>query len=298
MVLQLGGGGLFTQQDVRETPAGTSTSSSTIIAPIGTILPWLKTYTNTPQALPTGWVEADGATVSDAESVYNGQVLPDLNGGEFIRGAGTSGGTGGSDTMAHTHGVTSNVAIGNHTTLTLSNHSAIVIDNHTSLTMNNHTALTVNAHSNHTNIALSNHTSLTINNDTHDHNDTFGTGDSGTPGGRASGGINTAEVHSHSITGSVSNDTHGHTMNQNITAHSFSQNITAHSAHAFGQNISVHGFGQNISNHVISTNIDAHSFSQNISAHSVTNNGVTSDAASNTENRPKYYNVVWIIRIK
>ncbi|KKK84552.1 hypothetical protein LCGC14_2782170, partial [marine sediment metagenome] len=87
--------------------------------------------TNTPQALPTGWVEADGATVSDAQSVYNGQVLPDLNGGEFIRGAGTSGGTGGSDTMAHTHGVTTNVAVGNHIALTVNGHT-----NHTALTLN------------------------------------------------------------------------------------------------------------------------------------------------------------------
>lgn len=104
---------LFTQRDVRETPAGTSssTSSSTIIAPIGTIMAWLKSYTNTPQTLPTGWVECDGSVVNDADSVYNTQTLPDLNGGEFLRGDTTSGGTGGSATHtlieaempAHTH---------------------------------------------------------------------------------------------------------------------------------------------------------------------------------------------------
>jgi len=70
------------------------------IAPIGSIFPWLKTYTNTP-ALPSGWVECDGATLSDADSVYDGQTIPNLNANKFFRGASASGGTGGSET--HTH---------------------------------------------------------------------------------------------------------------------------------------------------------------------------------------------------
>ena len=98
---------LFQQRDVRLTPSATSSSSSStsILAPIGSILPWLKSYTNTPQALPTGWVECDGATVSDADSVYDGQVLPDLNGdNQFPRGNSTSGGTGGESTHVLTLG--------------------------------------------------------------------------------------------------------------------------------------------------------------------------------------------------
>jgi hypothetical protein len=63
--------------------------------PIGTVLPWLKTYTNTP-SLPTSWVECDGSTLSDSDSVYDGQTLPDLNGdNRFLRGSSSSGGTGG-----------------------------------------------------------------------------------------------------------------------------------------------------------------------------------------------------------
>ena len=108
MVLSLGGGGLFTQQDVRETPAGTSssTSSTSILAPVGSIMAWLKSFTNTPATLPDGWMEADGSAISDVDSVYNGQNAPDLNGNEFIRGAATSGGTGGGTTGAgssHNH---------------------------------------------------------------------------------------------------------------------------------------------------------------------------------------------------
>ena len=75
-------------------------------APIGVIMPWLKSYTNTP-ALPEGWVECDGSTLSDADSVYDGQVIPDLNGdNRFLRGNSTSGGTGGTENHTHTNSST------------------------------------------------------------------------------------------------------------------------------------------------------------------------------------------------
>lgn len=66
--------------------------------PIGSIVAWLKSFSNTP-SIPGGWVECNGAVLSDADSVYNGQTLPDLNGNnQFPRGNSTSGGTGGSST--------------------------------------------------------------------------------------------------------------------------------------------------------------------------------------------------------
>lgn len=74
-----------------------------VLSPIGSVIAWLKSYTNTPQTLPTGWVECDGSVLSDADSVYNGQTLPDLNGGEFLRGDTTSGGTGGTASSVHEH---------------------------------------------------------------------------------------------------------------------------------------------------------------------------------------------------
>lgn len=59
--------------------------------------------------LPIGWSEADGSVVSDANSPFNGATLPDLNGGTYklLRGASTSGSTGGSDTkdVSHSHTV-------------------------------------------------------------------------------------------------------------------------------------------------------------------------------------------------
>lgn len=240
MVLELGGG-LFGQRDVRETPATTSSSSSStsILAPIGAIIAWLKSYANTPQALPTGWMECDGSAINDADSPFDGQNAPDLNGGEFIRGDATSGGTGGSDTMAHTH--TTNVTI----------------DNHTALTMDNHT-----------NLVMSNHAALALNTDGHTHtvSDTTSTPSAEITVQSGTGANAANRYHTHTTSDTSSQDTHGHTFSTNIDAHSFS------------------------------TNIDAHAFTQNIDAH--TENNPATSAASNDENRPKYYNVVWIIRFK
>lgn len=68
------------------------------LVPVGGVIAWLKTFTNTP-ALPDGWVECDGSAISDATSVYNGQNTPDLNGdAQFLRGNSSSGGTGGAAT--------------------------------------------------------------------------------------------------------------------------------------------------------------------------------------------------------
>ena len=69
------------------------------IPPVGTIKAWAKDFPNTPPLGPN-WAECNGEVLHDAESPYDGQALPDLNGAQrFLRGAGASGGTGGSDTM-------------------------------------------------------------------------------------------------------------------------------------------------------------------------------------------------------
>lgn len=103
MVLELPGG-LFGQQDVRETPTTAFTAAEAV--PIGCILPYLKNFTSVP-AMPTGFLECDGSVINDADSPMNGETLPDLNGNEFLRGAATSGGTGGGTTGSgsnHSHG--------------------------------------------------------------------------------------------------------------------------------------------------------------------------------------------------
>jgi hypothetical protein len=91
-----------------------SNITGTASVPIGAVLSWLKSLTGTP-GMPDGWVECNGQTLNDTNSPYNGQTIPDLNGytgtQRFLRGGGSadgatataSGGTGGSETSAHSH---------------------------------------------------------------------------------------------------------------------------------------------------------------------------------------------------
>lgn len=71
------------------------------IVPIGSIIAWHKNLGGVP-SLPDGWVECNGATISDIESPMNGQAVPNLNGattsssgdasyGRFLRGHTSSG---------------------------------------------------------------------------------------------------------------------------------------------------------------------------------------------------------------
>ena len=87
----------------------TEVAASAGFVPIGAILPWHKSFTNTP-ALPSGFVECNGQTLSDAGSVYNGQTIPNLNGdARFIRGGSTSGVEQADAMQGHRHGQTYNL---------------------------------------------------------------------------------------------------------------------------------------------------------------------------------------------
>jgi hypothetical protein len=67
------------------------TALASVMCPIGSILAWHKSFPGTP-ALPANFVECNGQVLNDIGSVYNGQTIPDLNGGgRFLRGASTSG---------------------------------------------------------------------------------------------------------------------------------------------------------------------------------------------------------------
>ena len=72
--------------------------------PIGGIVAWVKSLPGVPN-LAEGWVECDGAVLSDALSPLNGQTIPDLNDGIFLEGQTTSGATGGAASNSHIHTV-------------------------------------------------------------------------------------------------------------------------------------------------------------------------------------------------
>ena len=80
------------ESDVAQLDADVAALSGSYgVMPIGSIVAWHKNLVGTP-ALPTGWAECNGQTISDAASPYNGTALPNLNGeARFLRGSTTSG---------------------------------------------------------------------------------------------------------------------------------------------------------------------------------------------------------------
>lgn len=74
-----------------------------MVCPVGGIIAWHKSFANTP-TLPANFLECNGQVISDANSVYNGQTLPDLNGdGRFLRGDSISGPEQADASQGHLH---------------------------------------------------------------------------------------------------------------------------------------------------------------------------------------------------
>ena len=82
-----------------------ASQTAAVSPPIGAVVAFLKELTGTP-ALPDGWVECNGQTLSDGDSPYDGQTIPDLNGvNRFLRGNGASGNVGGDESHSHTYSI-------------------------------------------------------------------------------------------------------------------------------------------------------------------------------------------------
>jgi len=98
------------QEGIATGLVGNATDVLAIRTPIGGIVAWAKTIAGTP-SLNSSWAECDGSAISDSDSPMDGETLPDLNGATdatklFLRGASTSGGTGGLPTLGnHTHSI-------------------------------------------------------------------------------------------------------------------------------------------------------------------------------------------------
>jgi hypothetical protein len=72
--------------------------------PIGAIIWWHKSLSGVPSLLPWGWVECNGQTLSDSDSLLDGQVIPNINGQDrFIRGSNVSGTSQANQNLQHTH---------------------------------------------------------------------------------------------------------------------------------------------------------------------------------------------------
>ncbi|MEW6516915.1 MAG: hypothetical protein AB1439_08430 [candidate division FCPU426 bacterium] len=74
--------------------------------PIGSIIAWHKNMPPGAPTLSSQWVECNGQTLSDPESVFDGQIIPDLNNqGRFLRGGSSSGVLQADDLKAHNHAI-------------------------------------------------------------------------------------------------------------------------------------------------------------------------------------------------
>jgi hypothetical protein len=103
---------------ITNTTPTSSTSIKSVVPPLGSVLAWLKSLAHTP-ALPDGWVECNGQTLSDASSPYNGDTIPNLNGevagglkGQFLRGHSSSGVTETPANVSHRHTIRASANIG------------------------------------------------------------------------------------------------------------------------------------------------------------------------------------------
>ena len=94
--------------------------------PIGTIVPWLKSFTGVPQTLPSGWMECDGSTINDSESPLDGETLIDLNGENyFLYGNSTSGTVKTEDFLpTHAHNLAATNSHGASTDFADTNHNS------------------------------------------------------------------------------------------------------------------------------------------------------------------------------
>ena len=108
----IGSGGTTVVPNVNDVPAAVPSPNKSErpevpgSIPIGSVVAWLRSYTNTP-ALPQQWVECNGQLLNLPGSPYDGMSIPDLNGADgrqkrFLRGSTQSGAVGGAET--HNHG--------------------------------------------------------------------------------------------------------------------------------------------------------------------------------------------------
>ena len=106
-------------------------SIGNVYVPIGTVIPWAKSISGTP-SLSSYWAECNGQTITDSDSPFNGQALPNLNGNNnFLRGATASGATGGAATHVHAISGTTGAAVNASTAGTSNNIAPSASHTHT-----------------------------------------------------------------------------------------------------------------------------------------------------------------------
>ena len=239
----------------------TNGSNAGFTSVLGNTVALANTYLN-----PFGIYVCDGAAVNDAASpIFNaaGRYLPNLTDSRFLMGSTTAGGIGGDNSHAHTHSVTSNVAVSTQPTFNVPAH----YHNTFSLTAAGQTLGT-------SNVSLASGATA---GGGHEHNVPGYNGGSAIAnnlGGNASSlysanSTNGGGAHSHTVSGTTNI---GHT----------------HGSSSVSGTVGNQGGSNGDASHAASRTADL----------ALTNNAVTSGAASNTENRPLYLSTFYVMRIK
>ncbi len=212
--------------------------------------------------LPEQWRVASGAAYNDAASpIWNaaGRFLPNMTDSRFLMGSTAAGTPGGNNSAAHTHSVTSNVAVANHTitqpTFTVNAHNHNIAHAHQILYNNGGTMYT--------------QTSLNA------ASTTWTTG--GTLSFNFANGLST-----------------GGSSGIGVTY----PNFNTATYYTGGALAAPSGTGASALSGPASSSATTRSQDVALSAHAVTNNAVTSSAASATENRPLYLSTFYIVRVK
>ena len=271
--------------------------------PVGTIVPWIGGYftdgsnssytlvlgdTNDADGvnayLDSGWRVCNGAELNDsASTIFNGagRYLPNLTDDRFLMGDIAAGGTGGSSTMAHTHSVTSNVAVADHAAHTHSVTSNVAVADHAAHTHYVTSNVTVGNHDTHTHERGSYYAHVVPD----DSNERIY--------------FRTEAVSSWTSTYRTTSTTVG----ANSTAWSYGCSIGGTSAtggpttHSVTNNAVTSGNPSATLTHSVTNNAVTSGNPSATLTHSVTNNAVTSGAASETENRPLYLSCFYIMRV-
>ncbi len=97
---------------IRKLRAALNAGGLDYVVPIGGIIAWHKDFANTP-ALLSNYVECNGQVLSDSQSLYDGQTIPDLNGNaRFLRGSATSGTEEADAFQGHNHNINESGEVG------------------------------------------------------------------------------------------------------------------------------------------------------------------------------------------
>jgi ABC-type nickel/cobalt efflux system permease component RcnA len=245
------------------------------LVPIGAIIAWHKSFIQKTE-LPNEWVECNGQTLDDPDSIFNGKTIPDLNySGRFLRGGESSGYTQNDELKSHNHTASSKSAGGHsHTgnTSSTGNHS--------------HTGST-NSAGNH------NHSATTSTAGSHIHGGETYAGKGGVYKIASQAGSQTDAQVMVGYSGATTDWISDERYSMRAHRHSFEMQYAGSHNHSVTTNST--GTHQ----HSVSTTLAGdhlHSLATNTTGGHL--HDITVDEKGGTETRPVNMSVVWIMRIK